>query len=315
MIKPPTGTTFWMYIKQPNGYTVMHHFYWFQHRIGNHINQRHQNALGSHCIPFALCLSLLSGFLFLLAGCQRVYHDRRSIQELNQTFRINKEQSLFYTDKQHRQQSKQLTKPATAALYVQNDTLFAEFLKASLPLSDGNPATIDQSDSAYVFLVNPKPQNIPVDGKSPWFRYHFTSFDMDLVTIPFKYRLAQPGMVAQLTTNANAAVYLGLRYDQGYQRNVFYHHQQRSEIRSFSVGIGGLLGLTAATVGPFSTTSQVTDEYEGACLSYGLATIFGYRAVTLGLAVGYDRLLDSNRSLWRYHQKNWFGITIGLNLN
>ncbi|GAB4034853.1 hypothetical protein [Spirosoma gilvum] len=267
-------------------------------------------------IALPVRLSLLTGLLgFTLAGCTKIYHSRRSIQELNQTFAVNKEQTLFYSDRNGHTQKKQLTKTIQAALYLQNDTLFVEPIKTSLRPSDNNPTTLDVSDSAFVFFVNPKPKKIPVDGKSPLFRYHFTSFDMDLVTVPFKYRLAQRGQPPELTTNANAAFYAGLRFDQGYQRNVFYHHEQRSDIRSFSLGIGGLAGIGSATVGPFSTMDQVTDDYEGACLSYGLAAIFGYRAVSLGLAFGYDTLLDRNRASWIYQHKPWLGVTIGLNLN
>ncbi|WP_051097350.1 hypothetical protein [Spirosoma panaciterrae] len=269
-------------------------------------------------LPMALPvrLSLLTSLLgVLMSGCTKMYHSRRSIQELDQTFAVNKAQTLFYTDHAGRTQHKQLAQTISAALYLQNDTLFVEPLKASLRPNDNNPATLDVSDSAFVFFVNPKPKKIPVDGKSPWFRYHFTSFDMDLVTIPFKYRLAQQGQPPELNTNANAALYVGLRFDQGYQRNVFYHYQQRSDIRSFSLGVGGLIGIGSATVGPFSTMDQVADEYEGACLSYGLATIFGYRAVSLGLAFGYDTLFDRNRARWIYQHKPWLGLTLGLNLN
>lgn len=255
---------------------------------------------------------------FALDSCTSIYHSRRSIQELDQTFKINKNQTLFYSQNPKRElkKSKQLTKTIQAALYLQNDTLFVEPLKATLPLNDNNPNTIDLSDSAYVFFVNPRPKQLPVNETSPWFQYHFTSFDADLVTIPFKYRPAQEnGLPPQLATNANAAIYIGLRYDQGYQRNVFYHHQQRSEIRSYSLGAGGLLGLSANTVGPFSTANQLPNDYEGACLSYGLAVIFGYRSINLGLALGYDHLMDRNRTLWIYQNKPWLGVTVGLNLN
>ena len=252
-----------------------------------------------------------------LNGCTSIYHSRRSIQELDQTFRVNKNQKLFYSQgpKHTVKASKQLTKLITAALYLQNDTLFVEPLKASLQPNDGNPTTLDISDSAYVFFVNPRPKQLPVNETSPWFRYHFTSFDADLVTVPFKYRPAQSGLVPQLATNANAAIYIGMRYDQGYQRNVFYHHQQRSDIRSFSLGAGGLFGLSANAINSFSTANQVQNEYEGACLSYGLAIILGYRSINLGLSVGQDYLLDRNRSIWLYQNKPWLGITIGLNLN
>lgn len=259
------------------------------------------------------CLSCLLGLL--TGGCTRMYHTRRSIQELDQTFMVNKHQTLFYADKRKNKQSKRLTKPASAALYLQNDTLFVELVKTSLPANDGRPETVDVSDSTFVFFVNPRLGKPSVDEKSIWFRYHFTSFDADLITIPFKYRIGQQGQPPEMITTPNAAVYIGLRYDQGFQRNVFYHHQQRSEIRSYSIGAGGLVGLTAATIRSFSTAGQFTDEYEGVCLSYGLAAIFGYRAVNLGLALGFDYLVDQNKTLWIYQNKPWLGVTIGLNLN
>ena len=89
------------------------------------------------------------------------------------------------------------------------------------------------------FLSTPDPGNYQSMKQAPGFGTTLPPFDADLVTIPFKYRPAQPCVVPQLTTTANAAIYIGMRYDQGYQRNVFYHHQQRSEIRSFSLGAGG----------------------------------------------------------------------------
>ncbi|RRB06283.1 hypothetical protein [Larkinella rosea] len=190
-----------------------------------------------------------------------------------------------------------------------------ELIKTSLPANDGRPETIDVSDSTLVFFVNARLKKTAVDEKSGWFQYHFTSFDTDLITIPFKYRIGQQRQPAELITSANAAVYMGLRYDQGFQRNVFYHHQQRSEIRSYSIGAGGLVGISATTIRPFSTANLVQDEYEGACLSYGLAAIFGYRTVSLGLALGYDYLLDKNRTIWMYQNKPWLGVTVGLNLN
>ena len=252
------------------------------------------------------------------SSCTSIYHSRRSILELDQTFVVNKNQTLYYapTAKSELKRSKQLIRPIKAALYLQDDTLFVEPIKAALPHNDGNPATMDVSDSAIVFFVNPRPRQLPVNETSPWFRYHFTSFDADVVTIPFKYRPRLPGgLPPQLVTNANAAGYVGLRYDQGYQRNVFYHHQQRSETRSFSLGAGGLIGLSANTIGPFSTDNQVSAEYDGACLSYGLAVIFGYRSITLGLATGQDYLMDKNGPLWVYQNKPWLGVTVGLNLN
>ncbi|WP_128546426.1 hypothetical protein [Larkinella soli] len=271
------------------------------------------NAFRNAQLLWLGCLSLLTLFG---SGCTRFY-SRRSIQELDHVFTVNGRQSLYYS---HRTKpagvlTKRLGKPASGVLYVQNDTLFVEFVKTSLPPSDGNPATIDVSDSSLVFFANPKVKPVQVDEKSPWFQYHFTSFDTDIITVPFKYRFGQMGQSGELITSANAAVYLGFRYDQGFQRNVFYHRRQRSEVRSFSIGTGGFLGVTASQVRPFTTAGRYLDEYEGACLSYGVAAIFGYRAITVGLALGYDYLMDKNRAVWIYQNKPWLGITVGLNLN
>lgn len=66
---------------------------------------------------------------------------------------------------------------------------------------------------------------------------------------------------------------------------------------------------------PTNTGGRLPDEYDGIVWSKGVATIFAVNNFTLGLAFGFDNLLDENRRIWLYESKPWAGLTFGLNLN
>ena len=66
---------------------------------------------------------------------------------------------------------------------------------------------------------------------------------------------------------------------------------------------------------PSVTNNQITTEYDGLVSSKGLAGIIGINNFTIGLALGYDNLLDANKKKWIYQGKPWIGLAFGLNLN
>jgi hypothetical protein len=51
------------------------------------------------------------------------------------------------------------------------------------------------------------------------------------------------------------------------------------------------------------------------CGEKGIAGIIGINNFTLGLAVGFDNLLDKNKKVWVYQGKPWLGLAFGLNSN
>lgn len=259
----------------------------------------------------ALFVLVLAGFM---SGCASV-SPRSDITDLNRIYRIRANQTFFILDAQGQVSQKFLNRPAKAALYERGDTLYAEFVPATLPVSDNDPRTVDRSDSLSRLFVHYNRRIDFVEEKSPWFYYQLTTLDIDLFTIPFKYRFALAGRPGQLASSTNLGVYTGIRYDLGRYRNIYYRREQRSDMQSFSFGMGVVLSFNPVLVNEFNTDGRVMDEYDALGINYGLATIVGYKSVTAGLALGFENLSDRNNRLWIYRQKPWLGLTVGININ
>ena len=142
------------------------------------------------------------------------------------------------------------------------------------------------------------------------------SFDLDVLTIPFKYRPAASGLPRQLNTNFNGAVYVGYRSDSYrilYRKTPLNRHHRQLRHYGYSAGLFAGLGATAMNLSV--TDSQISSEYDGVVFSRGVAAIVAVDNVTFGLGFGFDYLLDENRKYWIYQNKPWIGLTLGLNLN
>lgn len=142
------------------------------------------------------------------------------------------------------------------------------------------------------------------------------SFDVDILTIPFKYRPYTAHLPNQLNTNFNGAVYLGYRadgYRLNYQKTPLHIYQNTITHYGYSVGIFGGLGATA--MNPWVTQNQISLEYDGVVFTKGIAAIVGIDKFNFGLGIGLDHLLDHNQKFWIYQNKVWIGLTLGLNLN
>lgn len=141
------------------------------------------------------------------------------------------------------------------------------------------------------------------------------SFDVDIITVGFKYRPETQGLPRQVNTDFNGNVFLGYRQDRFKVRydqtpigtNKSYHH------RAMTVGVFAGMGSSAVT--PWTTNNQITDEYDGLVLTKGLAMMFGVNSLTVGFGIGWDRLTDRDKDKWIYQNKAWYGLTIGLNIN
>ncbi|MCC9167382.1 hypothetical protein [Pontibacter harenae] len=153
---------------------------------------------------------------------------------------------------------------------------------------------------------------------SPRRPYTFSkpSFDLDVLTIPFKYRPSTKGFPRQLNTAFQGALYLGLRKDKfriSYKKTPLGNYKR--SFNHFGYSAGFFTGLGASTVNEFVTRNQVAYEYEGVVFLNGFAAIVSINNYTVGLTVGIDKLLDRNHHNWIYHNKPWIGLAFGLNLN
>lgn len=142
------------------------------------------------------------------------------------------------------------------------------------------------------------------------------SIDIDLTTILFKYRPAVQSLPAQLTTDFNAALFAGWRYDHYHletDTHPFRHDHYETVGRGFDVGI--VAGAGTTLVNPFTTNEAVVNEYNGTILQYGIAGFIESKVASFGISVGYDYLLSPDRKFWIYHRKPWFGFVVGIALN
>ena len=143
-----------------------------------------------------------------------------------------------------------------------------------------------------------------------------TSFDVDVITIPFKYRFPTKGFPDQLNTNFCGAIYTGLRNDVfkfTYKKNEFDEYRRMISHHGYGMGIFAGIGSTA--MNPWVTLNAVEIEYDGFVLSTGIQTAIALNNLTFGLAIGVDNLMDKNKSVWIYQRKPWIGLAVGLNLN
>ncbi|MFD2574321.1 hypothetical protein ACFSUS_27045 [Spirosoma soli] len=190
------------------------------------------------------------------------------------------------------------------------------FRSAKPELAKRKVYVMDTGDTLQLVLPQTgERRSVPSRTYEKWSFYR-TEIDVDVFTLPFKIRPSQAGLPPQLNSNFNAAVYLGRRLD-------FHQYRWQSitptlgvrQLRSQGFGYGLFAGIGSATINDLVTSNRVGYEYEGVILDAGLAGIYDARVFNVGLAVGFDYLIDQNRQAWVYHNKPWIGVLFGLNLN
>lgn len=183
-------------------------------------------------------------------------------------------------------------------------------------------------DSILIFKITGRKENRQVtgtpmviaplrsDGSQSRHMFRQGSFDFDFLTIPFKYRGSTDALPRQFNTNLNGVLYIGHRVDAYLVkfRNTPFSKQER-RISHLGLSYGVFSGFGGTAINPWVTRYQVSSEYDGVVWSKGLAAIIGIDNISLGLALGFDNLLDQNRRWWIYENHPWFGLAFGLNLN
>lgn len=143
-----------------------------------------------------------------------------------------------------------------------------------------------------------------------------STFDVDVLAIPVKFRASQSAIPTQLTSEINGALYVGKRKD---YFQISYHKTPTNRFKRtldhYGFSVGGFVGLGNSLVNSDLSQGKIVNEYQGITFSKGIAGIIAINNFTLGVAYGFDQLLDSNASNWIYNQKSWVGLALGLNLN
>lgn len=144
---------------------------------------------------------------------------------------------------------------------------------------------------------------------------HHNTFDIDILTVPFKIRPSVRGFPEQLTADFDAALYLGRRRDNYTIKTVKTRGHNKLQLTGAGYGYGGFIGLGSVAMNPYVTRNAIDYEYDGFVINGGFAGIYDAKRFNIGLAVGTDFLVDKNRSSWIYHGKPWVGVLFGIDLN
>lgn len=140
-----------------------------------------------------------------------------------------------------------------------------------------------------------------------------TYLEVDLIAILFKYRPSHCCVPPQLNSNINAAAYLGYKADKfKINTNISPLGRPHSQIQNFSYDGGIFAGIGVTPINPTVTLDRVAQEYDGIVFQKGVAVFVGTDFINIGLACGFDNLLDMNKKKWIYNQKPWFGFSIGI---
>ena len=147
--------------------------------------------------------------------------------------------------------------------------------------------------------------------------FYKPSFDVDVMTMPLKYRPATEHLPNQLATTFNGAIYGGYRidaYDLRYKHTPLNTYKQTIKHSGYSAGL--YTGLGSTVIDATSLANPYYElQYEGVLLVMGVATNFAVNDLSFGFSMGTDYLLDKNHESWIYQGKINIGLTLGLNIN
>jgi hypothetical protein len=172
---------------------------------------------------------------------------------------------------------------------------------------------VSLGDSTIIYDESIKIKLHPQSGQTQYFLAR--SFDIDIMTVGFKYRPATKNLPRQLNTDFNGNVFIGYRFDRfklSYKSTPVGYRQKTSHR---GITVGGFTGVGSTAMTPWTTSNQMADEYNGVVLTRGLAIMVGINTLTVGAGVGWDYLTDRDKHIWIYQNKPWYGLTLGLNLN
>lgn len=140
-----------------------------------------------------------------------------------------------------------------------------------------------------------------------------TSADIDLSTVLLKLRPAAGDVPPQLSTNINGVFYTGFRKDYFKLKSGFSKLNELSTfIRHTGFDFGLFAGIGITPVNSTVTMNRTIQEYDGIVFQKGFSVFATYENMSVGLALGFDNLLDHNKEIWVFNNKLWLGLVLGI---
>jgi hypothetical protein len=154
-----------------------------------------------------------------------------------------------------------------------------------------------------------------VSSDNYFYRSCFTnnSFDVDLTSILFKSRHSRDDVPNQFSADLDVALYAGFRKD-FYRIITPVHplHEMKSYVQQIGFDLGAFAGIGSSPVNPTVTNNKINQEYDAMIFQKGIAAFISINKMSVGFALGFDNLLDKNRSSWIYNQKSYLGLIISV---
>jgi hypothetical protein len=172
----------------------------------------------------------------------------------------------------------------------------------------------DIIDTSEALIIDFPADTKPLEFQTYFFRKN--SFDLQAMTVLFRYRPALTNFPRQLTQSYNGAAYIGYRtdiYRLSYKKTPVQLYKR--SITHYGFSVGAFSGIGSEGINEFNTPSAQPIEYDGIVSLSGIAAILAINKVSFGIAFGADHLLDKNRKFWVSNGKPWIGLSISLNLN
>lgn len=140
-----------------------------------------------------------------------------------------------------------------------------------------------------------------------------TSADIDLSSVVLKFRPAAADVPPQLNANVNGVIYTGFRKDFFKIKTISsVFDEENSFVRQTGFDAGFFAGIGISPINPTVTDNATAFEYDGIVFQKGFSVFVTYEHISVGLAVGFDNLLDHNKTIWIYNNKPWLGLMLGI---
>jgi hypothetical protein len=140
-----------------------------------------------------------------------------------------------------------------------------------------------------------------------------TSVDIDLSTILLKFRPSAGDVPSQLSYNVNGVLYAGFRKDYFKLKSSFSElHKLTTFVRHTGFDFGLFAGIGITPINYTVTMNKTFQEYDGIVFQKGVSVFATYENMSVGIALGFDNLMDHNKGIWIYNNKPWIGIVIGI---
>jgi hypothetical protein len=89
-------------------------------------------------------------------------------------------------------------------------------------------------------------------------------------------------------------------------------HEESTFCRHTGFDFGLFAGFGITQINPTVTNDKISQEYDGVIFQKGAGLFLTLERMSVGIVLGFDNLMDSNKDAWIYNQKPYIGLSLGI---